>query len=93
MKTITIEIPDDLALPDSPSDEDLARELKLAAAIKWYREGRISQGMGAEIAGLGRAEFLDAPVPGESAGLPGDRRGPDGGLGQCPRGGSFMRPR
>ena len=60
MKTITIEIPDDLALPDSPSDEDLARELKLAAAIKWYREGRISQGKGAEIAGLSRAEFLDA---------------------------------
>jgi predicted HTH domain antitoxin len=60
MRTITIEIPDDLALPDSPSDEELARELRLAAAIKWYREGRISQGRGAEIAGLDRAEFLDA---------------------------------
>jgi predicted HTH domain antitoxin len=60
MKTITVEIPEGLTLPDSPSDEDLARELKLAAALKWYREGRISQGQGAEIAGLSRAEFLDA---------------------------------
>ena len=72
MKTITIEIPDDLALPDSPSDEDLARELKLAAAIKWYREGRISQGKGAEVAGLSRAEFLVSTVPRKGAGLPGD---------------------
>jgi hypothetical protein len=79
MKTITIEIPDDLALPDSPSDGDLARELMSAAAIKWYREGRISQGKGAEIAGLSRAEFLDALFSRKGAGLPGNLRGSDGG--------------
>ena len=37
----------------------LAREIRLAAAIEWYREGRVSQGQGAEIAGLNRVEFLD----------------------------------
>jgi predicted HTH domain antitoxin len=58
MKTITIEVPDDLSLP--ASDEEIAREFRLAAAVEWYREGRVSQGKGAEIAGLSRADFLDA---------------------------------
>jgi len=32
----------------------------LAAAVKWYERGTISQGRAAEIAGLSRAEFIDA---------------------------------
>ena len=60
MKTITIEVPDDTALPFAASDAELARELRLAAAIFWYDRGMISQGKGAEIAGLSRADFLDA---------------------------------
>ena len=36
------------------------RELRVAAAVKWYELGRISQGRAAEIAGLSRAEFIDA---------------------------------
>ena len=36
------------------------RELRLAAAVKWYELHRISQGRAAEIAGVSRAEFLDA---------------------------------
>jgi predicted HTH domain antitoxin len=43
---------------DAP--EAFAQERRLAAAIEWYRQGRVSQGRGAEIAGLGREEFLDA---------------------------------
>jgi predicted HTH domain antitoxin len=60
MKTITIEVPDDTALPFAGSDEQFARELRLAAAIFWYDRGLISQGKGAELAGLTRAEFIDA---------------------------------
>jgi len=60
MKTITIELPDDTALPFGDSDEQFARELRLAAAIFWYDRGMISQGKGAEIAGLTRAGFLEA---------------------------------
>ncbi|MFI5454846.1 MAG: UPF0175 family protein [Isosphaerales bacterium] len=60
MKTITIELPDDTALPFGDSDEQFARELRLAAAIFWYDRGMISQGKGAEIAGLTRAGFLKA---------------------------------
>ncbi len=60
MKTITIEIPDDAVLPFGGSDEEFARELRLAAAMFWYDRGLISQGKGAEIAGLTRAGFIDA---------------------------------
>ena len=60
MKTITIEMPDDMVLPFADSDEQFGRELRLAAAIFWYDRGMISQGKGAEIAGLTRADFIDA---------------------------------
>jgi predicted HTH domain antitoxin len=36
------------------------RELRTAAAVKWYELGRISQGRAAEIAGISRVEFFDA---------------------------------
>ncbi|WP_295442342.1 UPF0175 family protein [uncultured Thiodictyon sp.] len=38
----------------------LAREMRIAAAIQWYAQGRISQDKAAEIAGLNRAGFIDA---------------------------------
>ena len=60
MKTITIEVPDDVTLPFAASDEQFAQELRLAAAIFWYDRGLISQGKGAEIAGLTRAGFIQA---------------------------------
>ena len=40
--------------------EGLAQEMRLAASIQWYAQGRISQDKGAEIAGLSRAAFIDA---------------------------------
>ena len=54
MRTITIELPDELPAEVAASDESLAREFRLAAAIYWYDRGLISQGKGAEIAGLTR---------------------------------------
>ena len=36
------------------------RELRLAAAVKWYELRRLSQGRAAEIAGLSRVEFVEA---------------------------------
>ena len=58
MRTITIELPDSLS-PVVASDEEVAREALLGLAILWYDRGLISQGRGAEIAGLTRAEFID----------------------------------
>ncbi len=55
----TIELPQGVLEPLASTPEAAARELRLAAAIELYREGRISQGQGALIAGLTRAQFLD----------------------------------
>jgi predicted HTH domain antitoxin len=60
LKTITIAFPNDTTLPFGSSDDQFARELRLAGAIFRYGRGLISQGKGAEIAGLTRADFIDA---------------------------------
>ncbi|MGZ8216450.1 UPF0175 family protein [Methylomagnum sp.] len=39
--------------------QEFSREVKAAAVVQWYAEGRISQGKGAELLKLSRAEFLD----------------------------------
>jgi predicted HTH domain antitoxin len=36
------------------------REMRIAAAVLWYERRQVSQGRAAEIAGLSRAEFIDA---------------------------------
>ncbi len=57
MKMIALEVPDDL-VGFSAADEELAHDLRLAAAIQWYSQGVVSQGRAAEIAGLARTSFL-----------------------------------
>jgi predicted HTH domain antitoxin len=59
MKTITLELPDDAVALSWCNEEDFPRQLRLVAAIHWYDRGLISQGRGAEIAGLTRVEFID----------------------------------
>jgi predicted HTH domain antitoxin len=58
--TFTIELPTDVLTKFAQTPEAFAKELRLAAAIEWYREGRISQGRAAELAGLSRWEFVEA---------------------------------
>ena len=57
MSTITIELPAEV-VPDATTPEEFAHELRLAAAIHWYGRGEISQGKGAQIAGLDRRSFI-----------------------------------
>jgi predicted HTH domain antitoxin len=58
MKTIALEVPDDPADFFGGSDEELAKEIRRAVAIEWYRQGVVSQGKAAEIAGMSRTNFL-----------------------------------
>ncbi len=57
MSTITIELSADV-VPATTTPEEFARELRLAAAIHWYSRGEISQGKGAQIAGVDRRSFI-----------------------------------
>ena len=57
--TFTLEFPENLLTQFAKTPETFGRELRLAAAIEWYREGRVSQGQAAEIAGISRIDFLD----------------------------------
>ena len=58
MKSLNLELPESIfsALRKNP-DEFLA-EMRLAAAVKWYEIGEISQEKAAEIAGISRGDFI-----------------------------------
>ena len=60
MTTLTMELPETVFSALQVDPKEFARQMRIAAAIKWYELGRISQGKGAEIAGLSRSEFIDA---------------------------------
>jgi predicted HTH domain antitoxin len=55
---LTVELPDEGIGDDFPDHGALARELLLAALVKWYEQGRVSGGWAAQAAGVSRAEFL-----------------------------------
>ncbi len=40
--------------------EAFVKEMRLAAAVKWYELGMVSQSKAAEVAGVTRHEFLEA---------------------------------
>jgi predicted HTH domain antitoxin len=60
MKTaVTVEVPNDVF---GLLDEDpvrFARDMYETAVVKWFDEGRISQGKAAELLGLSRGELFD----------------------------------
>ena len=60
MPTVHIDFPFSVFSSIQKEPEEFAKELRLAAAIKWYEMGRISQEKAAEIAGISRNEFLGA---------------------------------
>jgi predicted HTH domain antitoxin len=60
MRQLTIELPDEALAALALSPEEATREASRVLAIHWYAQGRISQGTGAAIAGLSRAQFIEA---------------------------------
>ncbi len=60
MTRLTILLPDDLLSTLHTSAAELKADVRLAAAIEWYRRGVLSQGRAAEVAGIPRADFIDA---------------------------------
>jgi hypothetical protein len=54
---VTVQVPESSLSALRTTPEKFAREMKLAAVVKWY-ELRISQSKGAEMCGVSRAGFL-----------------------------------
>jgi predicted HTH domain antitoxin len=60
MRTVTVELPETAFAALRKAPDEFVREMRLAAAVKWYELGEISQGKAAEIAGISRAAFINA---------------------------------
>ena len=60
MIQLTIDMPEGALAALHQDPLQFVRELRLAAAVKWYEMRRISQGRAAEIAGVSRSEFITA---------------------------------
>jgi predicted HTH domain antitoxin len=58
MRTVTLQLPDNLGAGILPSPGDLAHQVRLLLAIDWFVRGLVSQGAAAEIAQMPRADFF-----------------------------------
>lgn len=56
---IILDIPKDSLSITKESPDDFARSLRIAAAVKWYELGRISQSKTAELIGCTRIELFN----------------------------------
>ncbi|MEM7049239.1 MAG: UPF0175 family protein [Acidobacteriota bacterium] len=57
-RALTIPYSDDLLLSLKETPEEFEAEARLLLAVKLYELGRLTTGRAAELAGVGRAEFL-----------------------------------
>jgi predicted HTH domain antitoxin len=58
-KQVTVEVPEDAMQVLGEEAAQFGREMLVAAVLRWFEEGRLSQGQAAEMLGLKRGEFFD----------------------------------
>src|SRR6516165_9786686 len=59
-QAILIELPGDALAPIAETPDAFAKEMRLAAAMLWYVQGRVSHERAAQYAGISRIAFIDA---------------------------------
>jgi hypothetical protein len=55
-----VDLPEDAFSALRTKPEDFVQEMRLAATVKWYELGVLSQSKSADVAGVTRHEFLGA---------------------------------
>jgi predicted HTH domain antitoxin len=58
-KQVTVEVAEDAVRLFGENERQFAREMYETAVVKWFDEGRISQGKAAELLSISRGEFFD----------------------------------
>lgn len=59
MTEVAIELPEDVFSTLRMPPTEFVQEMRIAAAVQWYAERRISQEKAAEIAGQSRSRFIE----------------------------------
>ncbi|QTA90446.1 UPF0175 family protein [Desulfonema magnum] len=59
MTTLSIQLPETVFSALRQPPDEFVREMRIAAAVKWFEIGKISHERAAEIAGMSRSEFMD----------------------------------
>jgi predicted HTH domain antitoxin len=59
-QAILVELPRDTLAPIAESPDAFAKEMRLAAGMLWYLQGRVSHERAAQFAGISRIAFIDA---------------------------------
>jgi predicted HTH domain antitoxin len=56
---VTVEFPQEATQVLRLRPEQFAQELRVAAVLRWFEEGRVSQGQAAALLRISRGEFFD----------------------------------
>ena len=59
MTTITIEFPEQVQQSLNRTQDEMARDVRLYAALMLFHLGKLSSGMAAQMAGIPRVQFLE----------------------------------